>query len=254
VWDVRKFDKPLKVFEELPSFFETTQAIFSPDQRFIMTGSGSKKGDGGQGNLHFWDAESFEPVRTMGIVPDGSVVSMNWQPHLNQIVLGTTEGTRVLYSPSLSQKGACLCVGKHKRAADFDSTITAGVIHNPHALPMYKMDQGGKRKKENPRHGKETKLPQRPLSGPDGSGGMINPSSSFFSHALMKGVIQKDDRSEDPREVYLKKTDASQIKGHGGVNPYYKKGATDYSESAYAKTQPKPIFDYSAEDDDDDKK
>ena len=46
----------------------------------------------------------------------------------------------------------------------------------------------------------------------------------------------------------------SKIKGAGGVNPFYKKGTTDFSESAYKKTQPKPILDYSNDDDDDDKK
>ena len=73
----------------------------------------------------------------------GSVVSVHWQPHLNQIALGTTEGTRVLYDPKMSQKGACLCVGKHKRAADYDVAVNPGMIHNPHALPMYKLDPGG---------------------------------------------------------------------------------------------------------------
>jgi len=248
VWDVRKFTEPLHVFEDLPSFIPTTQAIYSPGEKYIMTGTGCRKGEDGKGLLHLWDAKTFMPVKKMGLCENGSVVTMNWSEHLNQLIVGTSDGTRVLYSPKQSQKGAMLCVGKHARKSDFDVTVNPGIIVNPHALPMYKLDKGQKRKKESARHGKATKMPQRPLSGPDGSGGMINPSSSFFSHSLMKNVIAKDDRSEDPREVFLKRDKEGEIAGHGGVNPFFKKGTKNYSTDVYNKTQPKPIFDYSEED------
>jgi len=246
VWDVRKLNDPLKVFLDLPSYIPTTQCIFSPNEKFIMTGTGCRKNEDGTGYLYIWDAKTFKLVRQLGLVPDGSVTSMLWSEHTNQIAVGGSDGTRVLYSPKTSKKGAMLCVGKHARKQDFDVSLGNQIIVNPHALPMYRQDTGNKRQKERARQGAATKMPQRPLSGPDGQGGILNSGSSFFSHALMKNVVKKDDRSQDPREVYLNQT--TKPSGAGGVNPYFKKGTTDFSESVYNKTQPKPIFDYSIPD------
>merc|ERR1719453_2917137 len=103
-----------------------------------MTGTGAKKGSGEKGLLCFFDKATLEPVRKIGVVPDGSVTSFIWNDHTNQIIVGGTDGTRALYNPTMSQKGALLCIGKHKREKDGDVTLAEHQIYNPHALPMYR--------------------------------------------------------------------------------------------------------------------
>jgi len=243
VWDIRKFEKPLQVFSDLPSYFQTTQCVFSPGEKYILTGTSCKKDEGKAGMLCFWDCQTFQPVRQIGLVPDGGVTAIKWNEHLNQLIVGGSDGTHVLYSPNASQKGAMLCVGKHVRPKEHDVTVGQAIIWNPHALPMYRADTGKRRKKDKARHDpKQTKIPQRPVSGPDGHGGIVSQQSSWLSHHLMGKLIEIDDRSQDPRDVYLSKEGTT--KGAGGINPYYKKGTKDFSLSAYAKNQPKPMFDY----------
>ena len=148
---------PLQVFLDLPSYIPTTQCIFSPSEKFIMTGTGAiaggaqqssasqggdcgewlqcgsaavltddiklpqcqpchvvgdlrgppgcRKNEDGTGYLYIWDAKTFKLVRQLGLVPDGSVTSMLWSEHTNQIAVGGSDGTRVLYSPKTSKKG-----------------------------------------------------------------------------------------------------------------------------------------------------
>ncbi|CAG8766452.1 1414_t:CDS:10, partial [Gigaspora rosea] len=64
VWDVRNFKSAVAQAKELPSFNAETNVIFSPDERMIITGTATKKGEG-YGKLVMMDRESLEIVRTM---------------------------------------------------------------------------------------------------------------------------------------------------------------------------------------------
>lgn len=44
VWDIRKFKECLHCFDDLYSRYDTTNAIFSPDDKVIVTGTSAKKG------------------------------------------------------------------------------------------------------------------------------------------------------------------------------------------------------------------
>lgn len=50
-------------------------------------------------------------------------------------------GTHILYDPTLSEKGALLCVARAPRKTrpeDLCASVMAPAIHNPHALPLFR--------------------------------------------------------------------------------------------------------------------
>jgi len=226
VWDARKLTKPIKVFDELISYYDTTECCFSPEQNLILTGTSAKKD--GTGRLVFIDYTTLEIQRVVDVAPGASVVSTLWNSSLNQIVAGGSDGARVLYSPEMSTKGAMLCAGRKARVVNTLEVALGTTIYNPHALPLYQR-QGGKRKRESIRHTLETKKPPMPTT-------EMN-SSSMYHSFMMKGLVSKDNRTQDPREVYLQKSDKQNTKGSID-NPWYKKGDKDYVSHVYEKNQP----------------
>ena len=88
VWDIRKFKSPVHVVDGLPTLFSTTQCIFSPDERLIVTGTSADRSGNG-GCLTFIDRDSFEVVRRVAMPT--SVVALQWHDRLNQIFVGTGE-------------------------------------------------------------------------------------------------------------------------------------------------------------------
>lgn len=238
VWDIRKFKKPVRVFDGLTSFFDTTNCCFSPDQDMIVTGTSAKKGANGQ--LVFIDRSTLTISHTLDVVPNGSAVVSLWHPHINQIVVGGTDGTRVLYSPSLSNKGALLCAGRKARVGNTLESALGTTIYNPNALPLYQRQSTGKRKRESVRHSLASKKPPMPTN--------EHHSSSIYHSFMMKGLVSKDNRTQDPREVFLAKSDPTNTSG-AVDNPWFKKGEKNYVSHVYAKNQPQTLYQKDQEED-----
>ncbi|CAG8618197.1 1593_t:CDS:10, partial [Dentiscutata heterogama] len=202
VWDIRNFKNAVAQTKELPSFNAETNVIFSPDERMIITGTATKKGEG-YGKLVMMDRESLEIVRTMSITKS-SVIRVLWHSRINQIVTGSADGlVHVFYDPAISVRGAKLCVVKEpkKRAID-DYEINRPIIA-PHSLSMFRDDRpkSTKRKREKLRKDPvASRRPDLPVNGP-GKGGKIG--SSLTQH-IMKELIKDTTRDEDPREALLK--------------------------------------------------
>ncbi|CAG8622128.1 8511_t:CDS:10 [Cetraspora pellucida] len=204
--------------KELPTFNAETNVIFSPDERLIITGTATKKGEG-YGKLVMMDRNSLEIVRTMSIT----------QSSVIRIITGSADGlVHVFYDPIISVRGAKLCVVKEpkKRAID-DYEINRPIIA-PHSLSMFRDDRpkSTKRKREKLRKDPvASHRPDLPVSGP-GKGGKIG--SSLTQH-IMKELIKDTTRDEDPREALLKFAEVSQ-------------NDPQWIGNAYKKTQPKPIL------------
>lgn len=146
-------------------------------------------------------------------VSEGSVIRLAWHPRINQILASTSLGeVKVLYSPTLSEKGATLAASrapKQRRALDDYVDPADQPIITPHALPMFKdsnayevSDAGTatKRKRENIRNNaQKSRKPEVPVRGP-GHGGRVGEAADRHMVAGMAG----DMRSEDPREALLK--------------------------------------------------
>ncbi len=116
VWDTRTMARPLKEYADLPNLFPFTDAIFSPNDRFFLTGTSVKKNQAGA-RLIFYDKGTLEPVKQIAIA--GSVVRLLWHPKINQLVVGCGDNsTRVLYDPDRSSKGALLTLVRRERKVD----------------------------------------------------------------------------------------------------------------------------------------
>ncbi|CAG8770743.1 41787_t:CDS:10, partial [Gigaspora margarita] len=202
VWDVRNFKSAVAQAKELTSFNAETNVTFSPDERMIITGTATKKGEG-YGKLVMMDRESLEIVRTMSITKS-SVIRVLWHSRINQVVTGSADGlVHVFYDPAISVRGAKLCVVKEpKRRAIDDYEINRPIIA-PHSLSMFRDDRpkSTKRKREKLRKDPvASRRPDLPVNGP-GKGGKIG--SSLTQH-IMKELIKDTTRDEDPREALLK--------------------------------------------------
>jgi WD40 repeat protein len=223
VWDLRNLTKgPVAQVTKLPNMYAQTDCIFSPDERYIVTGTSVKK-DEGNGLLIFFDKHTLRPVTHFGMGPS-SVIRILWHKGLNQIVVGGSDSVaRVLYDPEQSVRGALMCVVKAPRKQDpFDYTPDRP-IQTPHSLAMFKPEPSGKRKRDKDRKDPiKSRKPDLPTQGP-GTG-----RGSLTAHMLKQMGSLQPMREEDPREAILKYAKEAE------ENPAY--------FGVYKVNQPKPIF------------
>lgn len=231
LWDLRVFKKPLSVRSDLTTLYPQTNAVFSPDEKFIMTGAGPS-GKGGKGKLVFMDRQNLEVVRSLDM--DSTPVRVIWHSKINQILAGLSNGQiTVMYSPTTSLNGAKLLLNKGPARKvtieDVASSLVAPAIITPHALPMFRDGDGlmgaSKRKREKDRMDpRKSRRPDLPVSGP-GKGGRVGASATQH---LVQHLVRDTTRDEDPREALLKYAEA------GKSDPQW--------TAAWAVTQPEPVF------------
>lgn len=93
VWDLRAFKKPLAAFHNLPTNYSTTNVVFSPDERLLLTGTGAVgpagSEEGAGGGVVFIDTRELREVRRVGMPQ--SVAAVRWHGRLNQIFAGIGE-------------------------------------------------------------------------------------------------------------------------------------------------------------------
>ncbi|GAA5941632.1 WD40 repeat domain-containing protein [Sporobolomyces koalae] len=272
LWNPKAIKKPLATIDGLASLNAETSLVWSPDGRYLLTGTAGSKAGVLPGNAEEDKAKELErklgtrkgQVIVIEVVPDTnelrikdridisdfSVVKVLWHDRINQIVASTSSGeVHVLYSPTLSQKGALLGLTRVARTATVESTFGQNgsdldrPIIAPHSLPMFKDDlragtsaggRGGKRKRDRERHDPQKTLkPTPPITGP-GRGGRVGASATQH---VVQGMVKNNMRDQDPREALLKYATADPSE-----NEFTK---------AWTKTQPKPVFDYRSDSDDD---
>ncbi|CAJ2632857.1 unnamed protein product [Trifolium pratense] len=236
VWDLRKTKEALKVFEELPNHYGQTNIGFSPDEQLFFTGTSVERDSATGGLLCFFDRLNLELVSKVGISPTCSVVQCSWHPKLNQIFATVGDksqgGTHILYDPTISERGALVCVARAPRKKSMDDFEANPVIHNPHALPLFRDQPSRKRQREKVlKDPLKSHKPELPMTGP-GFGGRVGTSQgSLLTQYLLKkgGMIKETWMDEDPREAILKYADVA-AKEPKFIAP------------AYAETQPEPLF------------
>lgn len=236
VWDLRQMKEPLKVFADLPNHYAQTNIAFSPDEQLFLTGTSVERESTTGGLLCFFDRAKLELVSRVGISPTCSVVQCAWHPKLNQIFATSGDksqgGTHVLYDPTLSERGALVCVARAPRKKSVDDFVAKPVIHNPHALPLFRDQPSRKRQREKElKDPMKSHKPELPMTGP-GFGGRVGTSAgSLLTQYLLKqgGMIKETWMDEDPREAILKYADAA------AKDP-------KYIAPAYAQTQPETVF------------
>ncbi|KAI3667978.1 hypothetical protein L6452_43049 [Arctium lappa] len=245
VWDLRQMKTALKSFEDLPNHYSQTNVAFSPDEQLLLTGTSVERDSTTGGLLCLFDRVKLELVSKVGISPTCSVVQCAWHPKLNQILATAGDkhqgGTHVLYDPTLSTRGALVCVARAPRKKSVDDFQAEPVIHNPHALPLFRDQPSRKRQREKMlKDPLKSHKPEAPMNGP-GFGGRVGVTKgSLLTQYLLKqgGMIKETWMDEDPREAILKYADVAE-KDPKFIAP------------AYAETQPKTLFAKSDSEDED---
>ncbi|KAK4792405.1 hypothetical protein SAY86_022840 [Trapa natans] len=236
VWDLQKMKEPLKVFEDLPNNYAQTNIAFSPDELLFMTGTSVERDSTSGGLLCLFDREKLELVSRIGISPTCSVVQCAWHPRLNQIFATAGDksqgGCYILYDPTLSERGALVCMGRAPRKKSVDDFEAKPVIHNPHALPLFRDLPSRKRQREKIlKDPMKSHKPELPITGPGHGGRVGTTKGSLLTQYLLKqgGLIKETWMEEDPREAILKYADVA------AKDP-------KYIAPAYAQTQPETVF------------
>lgn len=231
LWDMRALKKPLHVFDSLFSRYETTDAIFSPDDSMVLTGESLNKGEEFS-HLYFYDTKTFELVNKIP-VSKSHVIKTLWHPKLNQIFVGCGDGViKGYYDEKRSMRGAKLCVVKaYRKKKDVQIAGNVPVI-TPHALPMFKQEKSRSLKKQLEKDRQDPVKSRRPdLPITTGQGGRVVSSGGTLSSYVIRnlGLSKRVDDEQDPREAILKYAKQAE------EEPYF-------VLPAYKKTQPKPIF------------
>ncbi|KAG8731417.1 hypothetical protein FRC11_004220 [Ceratobasidium sp. 423] len=212
LWDTRSFKKPVTTATDVPTLYPGTSAIFSPDEKYIVTGAAAVPGRQ-PGRLLFMrrDGASGEnglkPARSVVLGEKVSAVKVVWHSKINQVLASLSDGSvRVLYSPNASTNGAKLCVTRAPKRVtieDVSAALRDAPILTPHALPMFREDEGrsGQRRRDKDRSDAvKTRKPMPPVSGP-GRGGRVGASATQH---IVQHMFRDTSRDEDPREALLK--------------------------------------------------
>jgi len=97
LWDLRAFKKPLATHSNLATLYPSTNAIFSPDDKYVVTGAGASS-KAGKGRLMFLRKDNLESVKELEV--DTTPVKVVWHSKINQVLLHVTL-PRVRLTPSL---------------------------------------------------------------------------------------------------------------------------------------------------------
>lgn len=82
MWDLRAFKKPLAVHSGLSTLYPSTNAVFSPDDKYVITGAGATA-KGGQGRLVIMKKDGLEEVKSLAV--DTTPVKVAWHSKINQV-------------------------------------------------------------------------------------------------------------------------------------------------------------------------
>ncbi|ELU41479.1 transcription factor [Rhizoctonia solani AG-1 IA] len=216
VWDTRSFKKPVTTATDVPTLYPGTSAIFSPDEKYIVTGAAAIPGRQ-PGRLLFMPRHGasgengLKPARSVILGEKVSAVKVVWHSKINQVrdfslPASLSDGSvRVLYSPNASTNGAKLCVTRAPKKVtieDISAALRDAPILTPHALPMFKEDEGrsGQRRRDKDRSDAvKTRKPMPPVNGP-GRGGRVGASATQH---IVQHMFRDTSRDEDVSGLFI---------------------------------------------------
>ncbi len=208
LWDTRNIKKPVAVQEDLPLFHEEANCIYSPNERYIVTGTASRNNEG-PGYCCVFDGKTLEEVGKLQMPT--SCIRLVWPSKLEQLFCGLGDGdVRVHYDPSFSQGGIItplLNANKKLAVEDYDKFM-GGVEASGEVLEPEDMDPANVPKSTWTRD-RNLRKPEQPYTSGMGKKGMIgiNPTQ-----LLMKNILKNESRLEDPREAILRHAEAAASK------------------------------------------
>uniref|UniRef100_A0AAR5Q082 WD repeat-containing protein 55 homolog n=1 Tax=Dendroctonus ponderosae TaxID=77166 RepID=A0AAR5Q082_DENPD len=240
LWDLRKFKSVVNEVGSLFARYDTTDAIFSPNDCIVATAMSLRKGEK-TGNINFYDTATFNLLKTVP-VSASHAIKINWHSKLNQIFVGTGDGNvKCFYDENRSLRGVTLCVVKTHRKAQHSEVVSSQQVITPHALPLFRQERRKTSRKQMEKDRLDpvkSKRPDLPIT--SGQGGRVASSGGTLSSYVIRnlGLSKRVDDDQDPREAILKYAKEAE------ENPYW-------IAPAYAKTQPKVLLASTSQDDSD---
>ncbi|XP_044767124.1 gastrulation defective protein 1 homolog [Coccinella septempunctata] len=232
LWDIRSMKKCIKEVGDLFTRYDTTDAIFSPNDEIAVTGHSLDKGQN-MGSISFYSIPDLNLIKNIPVT-NSHTIKLAWHPKLNQIFVGTGNGlVKCFYDDKVSLRGATLCASKIHRKAQHSEIVSTQQVLTPHALPLFRQERRKTSRKQMEKDRLDPVKSRRPdLPITSGQGGRVASSGSTLSSFVIRnlGLSKRVNDDQDPREAILKYAkDAAE-------NPYW-------ITPAYAKTQPKNILD-----------
>ncbi|VDK83056.1 unnamed protein product [Litomosoides sigmodontis] len=246
LWQLETFKKPIHVVENLKNEFISTDCGFAPHGEMVYTGTSFDDESGSDGMLVFFDSKSFDLVYRI-TYPKLSCIRISWQPKINQILVGLSDGSlRLYYDPVNSVRGALLCVSRPLRRTRQQEVIREELVLSPLTLEMFQPrgEEGEEKEVTTWRLKKYLRMMNNklrpdfrkpaamPMSGPS-SGGRVAASGGTLHSYIAKQVGTKRNRDfladTDVRASILRHAEEAE------KNPYY-------VTKAYLKNQPVTIF------------
>jgi WD40 repeat protein len=188
LWDMRSLKKSLHVFDGLFSRYDTTDAIFSPDDSMVITGESMEK-DKTYASLYFYDTKTFECVNQIPVA-NSHVIKTLWHPKLNQIFVGCGNGVvKGFYDEKRSMRGAKLCIVKAYRKKKQTEVSGSIQIITPHALPMFRQEKSRSLRKQMEKDRLDPVKSRRPdLPITSGQGGRVASSGGTLSSYVIRNL------------------------------------------------------------------
>ncbi|XP_030767738.1 gastrulation defective protein 1 homolog [Sitophilus oryzae] len=239
LWDVRNLKKSVHEVGDLFARYDTTDAIFSPNDKLAVTAMSLKKGEK-MGYINFYDVNNFKLVKKLPVT-ESHTIKINWHTRLNQIFVGTGNGQiKCFYDRNRSMRGVTLCVVKTHRKAQHSEVMSSQQVITPHALPLFRQERRKTSRKQMEKDRLDpvkSKRPDLPIT--SGQGGRVASSGGTLSSYVIRnlGLSKRVDDDQDPREAILKYAKEAE------ENPYW-------ITPAYSKTQPKMVLDSNSPEED----
>ncbi|KAL3284771.1 hypothetical protein HHI36_018914 [Cryptolaemus montrouzieri] len=234
LWDIRAMKKCLNEVGDLFSRYDTTDAIFSPNDDIAVTSHSLNKGDT-EGNILFYSVPELNLIKKIPVT-SSHTIKVAWHPKLNQIFVGTGNGlVKCYYNEKVSLRGATLCAAKIHRKAQHSEIVSSQQVLTPHALPLFRQERRKTSRKQMEKDRLDPVKSRRPdLPITSGQGGRVASSGSTLSSFVIRnlGLSKRVNDDQDPREAILKFAKEAE------ENPYW-------ITPAYSKTQPKNVLDES---------
>jgi len=258
VWDLRMFSDqkgPVKCFDSLHHEHEKIGLCTSPDGKYLVTGTAPQRGAMGDASILIYDAKDFSLKRNLRLEKKAAVRFL-WPQELNQLVVGTSSGdVLMLYSPTLSVKGALHFVGKRTKSKPLSMVedIGLGPIYNmtdrEDIKKFYETGTGNmpRIRRIEARQAQKTIKPYQPPTQEAGSATAQGAENLAFAAAVYKSGAQR---------LGLRSASSAEPDSQKALLAYASKAEGDQSlfGRAYQTTQPQKLLDWSVDKSEGDKR
>lgn len=140
LWDTRCLVKPIHVFDNLFSRYDTTDCYFSPNDSMLITGE-SVQQQNATANIIFYNVNTTNVVHKIPVT-NSHIIKTLWHPKLNQIFISCGNGIiKCYYDDKRSVRGAKLCMAKTYRKKKQAEIMGVTQVITPHALPMFRQEK-----------------------------------------------------------------------------------------------------------------